>query len=124
MANSLIVGGLKVWMEVAVACPEGYEPHPDVLAFAKSDPSFRFTLCRDPRQAAVGADVVFTDVWASMGQELSLIHIYHAEGGAHNGQHYGIFRTQRFIGGGDGTGGAHAAHQGQRAQTKAVERCV
>ena len=69
MANSLIVGGLKVGMEVAVACPEGYEPHPDVLAFAKSDPSFRFTLCRDPRQAAVGADVVFTDVWASMGQE-------------------------------------------------------
>ena len=69
MANSLIVGGLKVGMEVAVACPEGYDPHPDVLAFAKSDPSFRFTLCRDPRQAAVGADVVFTDVWASMGQE-------------------------------------------------------
>ena len=69
MANSLIVGGLKVGMEVAVACPEGYEPHPDVLAFAKSDPSFRFTLCRDPKQAAVGADVVFTDVWASMGQE-------------------------------------------------------
>ena len=33
MANSLIVGGLKVGMEVAVACPEGYEPHPDVLAF-------------------------------------------------------------------------------------------
>ena len=69
MANSLIVGGLKVGMEVAVACPEGYDPHPDVLSFAKSDPSFRFTLCRDPRQAAVGADVVFTDVWASMGQE-------------------------------------------------------
>ena len=40
-----------------------------MLAFAKSDPSFRFTLCRDPKQAAVGADVVFTDVWASMGQE-------------------------------------------------------
>lgn len=69
MANSLIVGGLKVGMEVAVACPEGYDPHSDVLAFAKSDPSFRFTLCRDPKQAAVGADVVFTDVWASMGQE-------------------------------------------------------
>lgn len=69
MANSLIVGGLKVGMEVAVACPEGYDPHPDVLSFAKSDPSFRFTLCRDPKRAAVGADVVFTDVWASMGQE-------------------------------------------------------
>ena len=69
MANSLIVGGLKVGMEVSVACPEGYEPHPDVLAFAKSDPNFKFSLYRDPKQAAVGADVVFTDVWASMGQE-------------------------------------------------------
>ena len=69
MANSLIVGGLKVGMEVSVACPEGYDPHPDVLAFAQSDPSFKFTLCRDPKEAAVGADVVFTDVWASMGQE-------------------------------------------------------
>ena len=56
-------------MEVSVACPEGYDPHPDVLAFAQSDPSFKFTLCRDPKEAAVGADVVFTDVWASMGQE-------------------------------------------------------
>ena len=69
MANSLIVGGLKTGMEVAVACPEGYDPHPDVLAFTKSDPNFKFTLCRDPKEAAVGADVVFTDVWASMGQE-------------------------------------------------------
>ena len=69
MANSLIVGGLKVGMEVSVACPEGYDPHPDVLAFAQSDPSFKFTLCREPKEAAVGADVVFTDVWASMGQE-------------------------------------------------------
>ena len=69
MVNSLIVGCLKVGMEVSVACPEGYDPHPDVLAFAQSDPSFKFTLCRDPKEAAVGADVVFTDVWASMGQE-------------------------------------------------------
>ena len=67
--KAVLEGGLKVGMEVAVACPEGYDPHPDVLSFAKSAPSFRFTLCRDPRQAAVGADVVFTDVWASMGQE-------------------------------------------------------
>ena len=69
MVNSLIVGCLKVGMEVSVACPEGYDPHPDVLAFAQSDPSFKFTLCREPKEAAVGADVVFTDVWASMGQE-------------------------------------------------------
>ena len=69
MANSLIVGGLKCGMEVAVACPEGYDPDPQVLEFAKSDPSFKFTLCRTPQEAAVGADAIFTDVWASMGQE-------------------------------------------------------
>ena len=69
MANSLIVGGLKMGMEVAVACPEGYDPDPQVLAFAKSGPAHRFTLCRTPQEAAAGADVVFTDVWASMGQE-------------------------------------------------------
>ena len=69
MANSLIVGGLKCGMEVAVACPEGYDPDPEVLAFAASDPAFKFTLCRKPADAAAGADVVLTDVWASMGQE-------------------------------------------------------
>ena len=66
MANSLIVGGLKSGMEVAVACPEGYDPDPKVLEFAKGQ---KFTLCRDPKEAAADADAVFTDVWASMGQE-------------------------------------------------------
>ena len=69
MANSLIVGALKVGMEVAVACPEGSDPAAEVLEFANSDPNFKFTLTRDPKVAAVGADVVVTDVWASMGQE-------------------------------------------------------
>lgn len=69
MANSLIVGGLKCGMVVSVACPEGYDPDPKVLEFAKSDPSFQFSLVRTPQEAAVGADVMFTDVWASMGQE-------------------------------------------------------
>ena len=69
MANSLIVGGLKMGMEVAVACPEGYDPAPQVLEFAKSSPAHKFSLCRAPKEAAAGADVVFTDVWASMGQE-------------------------------------------------------
>lgn len=67
MANSLIVGGLKCGMRVAVACPEGYDPHPDVLAYAESMGGFE--LCRDPMEAAQKADVVVTDVWASMGQE-------------------------------------------------------
>ena len=69
MANSLIVGGLKMGMEVSIACPEGYDPDPKVLDFAKSDPSHKFSLFRTPKDAAVGADVVITDVWASMGQE-------------------------------------------------------
>ena len=69
MANSLIVGGLKVGMEVSVACPEGYDPDPKVLDFAKTVTDAKFTLCRDPKEAVAGADVVITDVWASMGQE-------------------------------------------------------
>ncbi len=69
MANSLIVGGLKMGMEVSVACPEGYDPDQKVLDFTKSDPSHKFSLFRTPKEAAVGADVIITDVWASMGQE-------------------------------------------------------
>lgn len=67
MANSLIVGGLKMGMTVSVACPKGYEPHEDVLNYAV--PTGKFTLCRDPKEAAKDADVIFTDVWSSMGQE-------------------------------------------------------
>ena len=69
MANSLIVGGLKVGMEVVVACPEGYDPAKEALDFAASDPSYKFAIVRNPKEAAVGADVIVTDVWASMGQE-------------------------------------------------------
>ena len=67
MANSLIVGGLKTGMSVSVACPQGYEPDQIILDFAKDYPEF--SLCRSPLEAAEKADVVFTDVWASMGQE-------------------------------------------------------
>ncbi|MCD8331567.1 MAG: ornithine carbamoyltransferase [Oscillospiraceae bacterium] len=69
MANSLIVGGLKCRMDVSVACPEGYDPDPQVLEFAQSWDEARFQLVRDPMEAAEHADVVVTDVWASMGQE-------------------------------------------------------
>lgn len=68
MANSLIVGGLKTGMRVSVACPAGYDPDPQVLAFA-ADYGDKFELLRSPAEAAVEADAVFTDVWASMGQE-------------------------------------------------------
>ena len=67
MANSLIVGGLKVGMKVSVACPEGYHPDKQVLDFAKDFEGFELT--DSPIKAAAGADVVITDVWASMGQE-------------------------------------------------------
>lgn len=69
MANSLIVGGLKCGMDVSVACPEGYDPDPQVLDFARRVEGARFELCRRPEDAVAGADVVITDVWASMGQE-------------------------------------------------------
>lgn len=69
MANSLIVGGLKCGMDVSVACPEGYDPDQTVLDFAKTVTDAKFELCRRPEDAAAGADVVITDVWASMGQE-------------------------------------------------------
>ena len=69
MANSLIVGGLKCGMDVSVACPEGYDPDPVVLDFAKTVTGNQFELVRIPADAVKNADVVITDVWASMGQE-------------------------------------------------------
>ena len=67
MANSLITGCLKVGMTVAAACPAGYHPHSTVLEYAQS--TGRFTLTDKPLEAAKNADVLITDVWASMGQE-------------------------------------------------------
>lgn len=68
MANSLIVGCLKVGMQVSCACPQGYRPAPEVLEFAKTYGE-NFILTDSPTEAAKDADVLFTDVWASMGQE-------------------------------------------------------
>lgn len=67
MANSLIVGGLKCNMSVSVATPASYRPHSTILDFARDYPEFYLT--EDIFEAAEGADVVVTDVWASMGQE-------------------------------------------------------
>lgn len=68
MSNSLIVGGLKVGMKVSAACPENYHPSKEVLDFAK-EYGDTFELTDEPVKAAENADVVITDVWASMGQE-------------------------------------------------------
>lgn len=67
MANSLIVGGLKTGMEVSVACPDNYRPDADILA--RGFATGRLTVTSDIRAAAKDADVLYTDVWASMGQE-------------------------------------------------------
>ena len=67
MANSLITGFLKVGMSVSVACPDDYQPAETVLEYARS--TGRFTMTNNPLEAAKGADVLLTDVWASMGQE-------------------------------------------------------
>ncbi|MBR5452673.1 MAG: ornithine carbamoyltransferase [Clostridia bacterium] len=68
MANSYIVGMLIAGMSIAVACPENYRPDPSVLEFAKAYGD-KFFLTNSPIEAAKGADVIMTDVWASMGQE-------------------------------------------------------
>ncbi len=68
MANSLIVGGLTVGMKVSIACPENYRPDEKVLDFTKKYGNM-YTMTENILEAAQDADVLFTDVWASMGQE-------------------------------------------------------
>jgi len=72
MANSLIVGGLKTGMNVSIATPKGYEPAKEALDFAAGYGD-KFELLNDIFVAAKDADVVVTDVWASMGQEQETI---------------------------------------------------
>ena len=67
MTNSIIVGCIKMGMEVSVACPKGYEPDADIMAWARE--TGKFTCTDDVFEAAKDADVLYTDVWASMGQE-------------------------------------------------------
>jgi ornithine carbamoyltransferase len=67
MTNSLIVGGIKMGMTVSVACPKDYRPDPELMKWASENGSF---ICTDNvLEAAADADVLYTDVWASMGQE-------------------------------------------------------
>jgi ornithine carbamoyltransferase len=67
MANSWLNTAAVLGFELRLACPEGYDPDPDILAAAEE--STAVTLTRDPSEAVEGAHVVTTDVWASMGQE-------------------------------------------------------
>lgn len=67
MANSLIVGGIKTGMEVAVACPKSHQPDAELMKWAAENG--KFTCTDDILEACKDADVLYTDVWASMGQE-------------------------------------------------------
>ncbi len=72
MAHSLMNGGARMGMHVAVACPDGYQPDAAVLAWAQAaakESGGSVAVLADPMAAAAGADVIYTDVWASMGQE-------------------------------------------------------
>lgn len=68
MANSLIVGGLKVGMKVSIACPKDYKPDEEVINFTKEYED-KFTITESVEEAAKDSDILFTDVWASMGEE-------------------------------------------------------
>jgi ornithine carbamoyltransferase len=68
MANSWIEAAAHLGFALRVACPEGFDPDEQFLEFAR-ERSANVQLLRDPREAVAGADVVTTDVWASMGQE-------------------------------------------------------
>lgn len=67
MANSLIVGAISMGMECAVACPDGYKPDAEIMKWAQENG--KFTCSSDILACTENADVLYTDVWASMGQE-------------------------------------------------------
>ncbi|MBR3438908.1 MAG: ornithine carbamoyltransferase [Clostridia bacterium] len=67
MANSLIVGGIKMGMSVSIGCPDNYKPDSEIMKWAYENGNFVCTS--DIHEAAKDADVLYTDVWASMGQE-------------------------------------------------------
>jgi ornithine carbamoyltransferase len=72
VCHSLMLASARAGLAMTVATPPGYEPDPQMVKWALEDgegTGFRLELTHDPRQAMAGADAVYTDVWASMGQE-------------------------------------------------------
>jgi ornithine carbamoyltransferase len=72
VAHSLLQICAKVGMHMTIACPPGYEPEAEILAAARTDGAatgVKLEVVTDPLEAVAGADVLYTDVWASMGQE-------------------------------------------------------
>ncbi|MBD2868429.1 ornithine carbamoyltransferase [Paenibacillus arenilitoris] len=72
VVHSLMMGAAKLGMHMSVATPEGYEPDSDIVKQTMDnaeETGSRIQICRDPKEAIADADIVYTDVWASMGQE-------------------------------------------------------
>jgi len=69
MANSWVQAAARLGFQLVLACPEGYDPQADLLREAQQESGARISVVRDPVEAVAGADVINTDVWASMGQE-------------------------------------------------------
>ncbi|NLN59881.1 MAG: ornithine carbamoyltransferase [Deltaproteobacteria bacterium] len=69
IANSWINAAAKLPLRLSLACPEGYDPDPEILARGLEEARLGMTLHRDPVEAVRDAEVIYTDVWASMGRE-------------------------------------------------------
>lgn len=69
IANTWINAAARLPIRLVLACPEGYDPDPVILQRGKKEAKLGVELFRNPREAAAGADIVYTDVWTSMGQE-------------------------------------------------------
>lgn len=72
MAHSLAIGMLKCGLNVGIATPDAYQPDAEIMAYAKgiaAENGCEFVLTNDPKAVVKNADVVYTDTWASMGQE-------------------------------------------------------
>lgn len=69
VAHSLIEAAARVGAHISIGCPEGYEPDAGIVAWGRANGAASVSVVRDPVEAVSGADVLYTDVWASMGQE-------------------------------------------------------
>jgi len=72
VAHSLMLSAARVGMNFSLGCPRGYEPNQDILTQAKALAAIsgcEVSVTHDPAKAVDGADAIYTDVWASMGQE-------------------------------------------------------
>ena len=69
VANSLILCGTLLDVEVRIACPKGYEPNPIIIKKAEEINKNKIIISHDPQTAVLGANVIYTDVWSSMGEE-------------------------------------------------------